>query len=429
MRKKFFEKWFIDKKVLSWAFYDFANSTCSTTVMAAFVPAFLTDYWSVGVEATLTTARLGVANSVTSIIVALATPVLGVMADQRGHKKLYCFFFMLMGVLSCAWLAFIGKGDWLTALIAFGVCMIGFNASLVFYDSLLPSISTPQNSDYASSLGYSIGYLGGGTLFLINILMCIKPQLFGLESAVEGVKASFLSVALWWLIFSIPLFKNVPEPQGVSDDGTQSISPSILSYSRQLLTTFKKITKDRNLTYFLFAFWLYIDGVYTVMTMAVDYGKAIKIDNAAMMQALLMVQFIGFPCALIFSRLANRWGCKIPILLAIVVYMVSVILAGQMSESWHFFALAAMIGVVQGGVQALSRSLFSRMIPAENSGEYFALFNLVGKFAAIIGPMLVAAIVYSTGNSRLGMPGISILFAIGGLLLLKVKEERVNGAA
>ncbi len=426
MRKKFLEKWFIDKKVLSWALYDWANSTCSTTVMAAFVPAFLTDYWSVGVDATITTARLGVANSVTSIIVAAATPLLGALADQRGHKKIYCFIFMILGVLSCAWLAFIGKGDWFTALIAFGVCMIGFNASLVFYDSLLPSISTHKNSDYASSLGYSLGYLGGGILFLVNILMCIKPNWFGLHDAVEGVKASFLSVALWWFVFSFPMFKNVPELK--PDGHRHSLAKSIATSSKQLLQTFKKITKDRNLTYFLFAFWLYIDGVYTVMTMAVDYGKALKIDNSAMMAALLMVQFLGFPFALIFSRMATKWGCRTPILVSIAVYFVSVFLASLMSETWHFYALAAMIGIVQGGVQALSRSLFSRMIPRENAGEYFALFNLVGKFAAILGPLIVATVAYTTGNPRLGMPGLSILFVVGGLLLFKVKEVPASGA-
>ena len=427
MTNKFFKKWFVDKKVFSWALYDWANSTCSTTVMAAFVPAFLTDYWSVGVEATITTARLGIANSATSVLVAVISPILGSMADQKGYKKLFCFLFMLMGVLACVWLAFIGKGDWLTALIAFGICMIGFNASLVFYDSLLPSVSTAQTSDYASSLGYSLGYLGGGLLFVVNILMCLKPNWFGLQDAVEGVKASFLSVALWWLIFSIPLFKNVPEPEFEKNKDT--ILKSLSTTHHRLLGTLKNILKDRNLTYFLFAFWLYIDGVYTVMTMAVDYGKALMIDNSAMMMALLLVQFLGFPFALLFSHMAKRWGCRTPILISIIVYAVAVVLATWMNESWHFYALASMIGIVQGGVQALSRSLFSRMIPQQNAGEYFALFNLVGKFAAILGPMIVAIGAYATGNPRFGMLGLLILFTIGGGLLFKVKEEKIIDAA
>jgi UMF1 family MFS transporter len=411
---------FSDKKILSWSLYDWANSACSTTVMAAFVPAFLTDYWSTGVDATVTTARLGVANSVTSIFVALITPTLGALADQRGYKKLFCFLFMLLGVAATAGLAFVGQGEWLAALIIFGLCMIGFNGSLVFYDSILPSISNSKNADHASSLGYSLGYLGGGILFFVNILMCLKPHLFGLENAVEGVKASFLSVAIWWLVFSIPLFKDVPEP-AIEKTG-MSLWHSVKQSRMQLWTTFKTIAKDRNLLLFLIAFWLYIDGVYTVITMAVDYGKALHLDNSAMMSSLLLVQFLGFPFALLFSHMADRWGCRKPILISIAVYTVSVILATWMSETWHFYALAAMIGIVQGGVQALSRSLFSKMIPAKNAGEYFGLFNLVGKSAAILGPLIVGLGAYITGNSRFGMLGLIVLFIIGGGLLLKVRE-------
>jgi MFS transporter, UMF1 family len=411
---------FSDRKILSWSLYDWANSACSTTVMAAFFPAFLTDYWSVGVDATVTTARLGVANSTTSILVALITPTLGALADQRGYKKLFCFVFMLLGVASTAALAFVGKGDWLLALIVFGICMIGFNASLVFYDSLLPSISNSKTADYASSLGYSLGYLGGGIIFLVNILMCIKPQWFGLADAVEGVKASFISVAIWWLVFSIPLFKDIPEP-AIEKTG-KSLWHSVSQSRHQLLTTFKTIIKDRNLLLFLIAFWLYIDGVYTVITMAVDYGKALQLDNNAMMASLLLVQFLGFPFALVFSSFADRWGCRIPILISIAVYTVSVILATWMNQTWHFYALAAMIGIVQGGVQALSRSMFSKMIPAKNAGEYFGLFNLVGKSAAILGPLIVGLGAYLSGNSRFGMLGLIILFILGGGLLLKVKE-------
>lgn len=419
---RLWRKFTVNKKVFSWALYDWANSTCSTTVMVAFVPVFLTDYWSIGVDPTVTTARLGLANSFNSILVALIAPVLGAVADRRGHKKLYCFLFMLVGAFSAISLAFIGHGEWMIALTAYGLCMVGFSSSVVFYDSLLPSVSTRENADHASSLGYSLGYLGGGVLFLINILMCVKPQLFGLANAVEGVKASFISVGIWWLLFSIPLFKNVPEPRyGVPE--TCSFGKSLRNNSMAIWTTLKKIRKDRNLFLFLLAFWLYIDGVYTVMTMAVDYGKAINMSNNDMMASLLMVQFLGFPFAILFSYMARFWGCRVPILISIAAYGVAVLLATQMREGWHFYALAAMIGCTQGGVQALSRSLFSKMTPPEFAGEYFGVFNLVGKFAAIIGPFLVAMGSYLSGNPRFGLLGLLILFAIGGTLLWKVQES------
>lgn len=415
-----------DRKILSWALYDWANSACATTIMAAFVPAFLKDYWSVGVDPTLTTARLGVANSATSIIVALLAPTLGALADQRGYKKLFCFLFMMVGVVACAALAWVPAGDWLSALIVFGVVMIGFNASLVFYDAMLPSVATNSESDYASSLGYGLGYLGGGLLFLVNVIMCVKPQFFGLKDATQAVQASFVSVAVWWLVFSIPLFKNVHEPRPIKTGMrlVASMHHSVVKIWR----TFSDLKKDKNLLRYLFAFWLYIDGVYTVMTMAVDYGKSLGLDTNSMMLALLLVQLLGFPFSLIYSKIADRFGCRVPILISVAIYGVSVVLATWMSTAWHFFALSIMIGMVQGGVQALSRSIFAKMIPSQNSGEYFGLFNLVGKFAAILGPLLVGFGSYLSGDPALGMLGLLILFLTGGFLLWTVKEPATAAA-
>lgn len=417
----FSKKFFVSKEVFSWALYDWANSVCAVTVMTAFVPVFLTDYWSLGVDPTITTARLGLANSFTSVLVAFMGPALGVVADRRGHKKLYCFIFMVLGALSAIALAFVGKGEWFLALTAFGLCMIGYNSSLVFYDSMLPAISTKENADHASSLGYSLGYLGGGVLFLLNILMCTKPEVFGLQNAVEGVKASFISVGVWWLIFSIPLFRNVSEP--TFEKESISIWKSLRQNSGATIATIRKMSQNRNLFLFLLAYWLYIDGVYTVMTMSVDYGKAIHLGNSDMMTALLMVQFIGFPFAILFSFFARFWGCRIPILISIAAYGVAVFLATRMSVAWHFYALAALIGCTQGGVQALSRSLFSKMTPTQFAGEYFGIFNLVGRFAAILGPLLVALGSYLTGNPRFGLLGLLVLFVIGGGLLWRVREE------
>ncbi len=408
------------KKVLSWAFYDWANSAYSTTVMAGFFPIFFKNFWSQGTDAVVTTARLGTAISVSSLLMALLSPTLGVVADLKGYKKRLCLLFMFVGVLACASMAFIPKGDWWNAILAYGISMMAFNASCVFYDALLPFVAEKSELDYTSSLGYSLGYLGGGVLFLINVLMYLYPSMFGLADGVQAVQVSFLSVALWWFLFSIPLAKYVPEPETlISQEGLWALT---VQSAKTLRATFLKLTEDRNLLMFVLAYWFYIDGVYTVMTMAVDFGISIGFQAKELIAALLITQFIGFPCAYYFGTIAEKWGSRGPILLCLVVYSFTVVLATQMSQVWHFYALAMIIGMAQGGVQSLSRSLFARMTPKEYSGEYFALFNVVGRFASIFGPLVVTLGVLLTGNSRMGMAGLVILFIVGGGFLTLVKE-------
>ncbi|MEN0060432.1 MAG: MFS transporter [Bdellovibrio sp.] len=408
------------KRILSWAFYDWANSAYSTTVMAGFFPLFFKNYWSDGMDPITSTARLGTVISVSSLSIALLSPTLGVIADLRGFKKLFCLLFTVMGVLSCAWMGFIPAGDWVSAMWAYGLALIAFNASSVFYDSLLPYVASRKHMDYASSLGFSLGYLGGGVLFALNVLMYLKPDLFGLADGVTAIKISFVMVAVWWLVFSFPLAKNVPEPV------VETSSENILILTKRSLKTLQKTLRSllhqKNLLYFMIAYWLYIDGVYTVMTMAVDYGISIGFEAKDLIAALLITQFIGFPCAYYFGVVTKRWGAKAPILVCVGVYAVTVVAATFMSQAWHFYLLATVIGMVQGGVQSLSRSLFGRMIRKEESGEYFGLFNLVGRFASILGPLVVAFGVTVTGNSRMGMMGVLILFILGGLLLVRVKE-------
>jgi len=413
-----------DKKILSWALYDWANSSFSTTIMAGFFPVFFQQYWGKNVDPTLTTARLGTTITISSLILAFLSPTLGALADQRGSKKLFTFIFMMLGILACTLMAFIGVGDWLTASVAYAVAQIGFNSSCVFYDSLLPTIAPGKKANQASSLGYGLGYLGGGVLFLLNVLMYLFPQKFGFADGIEAVKISFISVGLWWGLFSIPLFLNIPEPQVMKSGMSllKSTHHSVMS----LWKTFKQLIAEKNTLIFLIAFWLYIDGVYTVMTMAVDFGISIGLSSQHLIAALLIVQFVGFPTAIIYGHLSKKWGCRIPILSCIFVYGVTVIGASLMTQSWHFYLLAVIIGCVQGGVQALSRSLYSRMIPSHASGEYFGLFNLVGKFASIFGPMLVGLGAYLTGDPRKGMFGLIILFILGGILLFMVKEPEHN---
>lgn len=402
--------------------YDWANSAFATTVMAGFFPVFFKEYWSLGADATLSTARLGTTISISSLIIAALSPLLGALADLRGAKKVFCFLFMLIGVAGTLTMAFIDKGGWASAAAAYGVAMFGFTASCVFYDSLLPSIAPGKEADFASSLGYGLGYLGGGVLFLLNVMMYLKPEFFGLPDGVFAIKLSFFTVAVWWALFSLPLFLWVPEPAASSAGSGMSLARMFAASFGQLLHTVRRILADRNAAIFLIAYWLYIDGVYTIMTMAVDFGMSLGFKPADLIAALLIVQFIGFPFAILFSSLAKWWGSRAPILFGLAIYAVTTVFATQMAESWHFYLLAAVIGMVQGGVQALSRSLFSRMTPADAAGEYFGLFNLIGKFASIIGPALVGIIAYFGGDSRRSLLGVLVLFGLGGALLLKVRE-------
>lgn len=412
----------INKKVFSWALYDWANSSFATTVMAGFFPVFLKNYWGAGLPAVETTAKLGTTVSFASLLIAVLSPILGVVADMRGYKKIFCFIFMILGALCCVALGTLGSGQWMEALWLYGLGFMCFTASCVFYDALLPSVAKGLEMDKASSIGYSLGYLGGGVLFLINVIMYQKPEWFGFQDGVQAVKFSFVSVGIWWFLFSMPLFFNVPEGKAQNSQG--SYWNLMIQTVSQLQKTILEILKNKNLSMFIIAYWLYIDGVYTVITMAVDFGMGIGLKSQHLISALLITQFVGFPFAWLYGLLTQRWGCRVPIISCLVVYTVTVILATQMSQEWHFYALAAVIGMVQGGVQSLSRSLFGNMIPMDKSGEYFAFFNLIGKFASILGPLIVAGTAYFTGNPRFGMVGLLVLFLSGIFLLLKVVEPK-----
>lgn len=413
----------LNKEQFSWTMYDWANSSYATTVMAGFFPIFFKKYWSEGVDPSLSTARLGTVISISSLIIALASPTLGTLSDRLGNKKKFLLFFCLMGVASSVWMTFIPQGGWMFAAIAYGLGLMGLNASGNFYDSLLPSVASGKQMDYVSSVGYAMGYLGGGILFLINVIMYQKPELFGLSSGLSGVQFSFLSVGIWWLVFTMPLMFAVNEDNPRSSKTSFHFSMIKDSFT-ELVQTARSMSAQKNIFYFLLAFWLYIDGVYTIMTMAVDFGLSINLDAGDLIKALLLTQFIGFPSAWIFGNYASKYSCKIPILICIAIYSLTTIVATQMSQAIHFYLLAALIGVVQGGVQSLSRSLYARMIPPEKSGEYFGFFNLIGKFASIIGPQLVAIQAYLTGSTRSSLTGLIVLFALGSFFLMKVKEPK-----
>lgn len=409
------------KQVLSWGLYDWANSAFSTTIMAGFFPVFFKHFWSQGFSAVDTTAKLATTVSISSFIIAMISPTLGAIADHKGQKKGFLILFMLVGVAGSAALAYIPSGEWFTAALIYGISMMAFNASCVFYDALLPFVARKDHLDYASSLGYSLGYLGGGVLFALNVAMYLKPDLFGFSNGASAVQFSFLSVAIWWFVFSLPLMFFVNEPKQTAsskEDWWKLTRAAVLA----MKNTFLEIRKDRNLFIFMLAFWLYIDGVYTLITMAVDYGISLNFESKDLIAALLITQFVGFPATYVYGVISKRWGCRKPILFCIAVYALTVVLASQMKTPFHFYILAGVIGLVQGGVQSLSRSLFAKMISEEKSGEYFGFMNLIGKFASVLGPAIVALTVMLVKKSEYGLMGLLILFVAGGYLLMKVKE-------
>jgi len=410
----------LDKKTISWAFYDWANSAFATTVIAGFFPVFFKQYWSTDAGTVLSTFRLGAANSLASLIIVALAPVLGAIADRGGAKKKFLLFFAMMGVVMTGSLYFVAKGDWTLAVLLYALGIIGFSGGNIFYDSLLINVSSPRKVDFVSALGFAMGYLGGGLLFALNVAMTLRPELFGLSGQSEAIRLSFISVAIWWAVFSIPIFLFVKEPV-VSDasKGWQAISGGL----RQLHKTFMEVRRLRIVFLFLLGYWLYIDGVDTIVRMAVDYGLSLGFDSNSLIVALLITQFVGFPSALAFGKIGEKYGPKTGIFIGIFVYIAVTIWAFFMTSVTEFYALAVAIGLVQGGVQSLSRSFYTRIIPKNKSAEFFGFYNMLGKFAAVIGPVLMGWIGVVFGNPRIGILSIVVLFVSGAVLLSFVNEK------
>ena len=314
----------------------------------------------------------------------------------------------------------VAQGFWQMAVLLYVLATVGFSGSNLFYDSLLPGIVSEEKVDFVSSLGFALGYVGGGILFLINVVMYLQPDTFGIPDGATAIRLSFVSVAIWWALFSIPVALWVKEPVIYEAVG---IGSAVGLGWKQLSETLKEIRHLRVVGLFLLAYWLYIDGVDTIVRMAVDYGATLKFPDSALITALLMVQFIAFPCALLFSLFAKKIGVKQAVIVGIVGYGIITFLGYFMSQVWHFYTLAALVGLFQGGIQALSRSLYTRIIPAEKAAQFFGFYNMLGKFAAVIGPAMMGTITLATGNIRYGILSILVLFVLGGYFLLKVNIE------
>ena len=401
-----------------WAFYDWANSAFATTVMAGFFPIFFKSYWAAELQDAESTFIIGSANSIVGLLIAISAPIMGALADAGNSKKKLLVTFATIGIIATGYLFFIPESSWRFAITFYAIGVIGFSGGNIFYDSLLVSVAKEDERNRVSSLGFSLGYLGGGLLFLLNVLMFSFPNAFGLNSQIEAVLWSFLSVAIWWTIFSLPLVAGVKEP-GVNEKSKSLLQTSKDAF-KSLRQTSQSISQYRSAVIFLLAYFLYIDGVDTIIRMSTSYGSDIGLSAQSMISALLLTQFIGFPATLVFGRYSDKFGHKQTLSFAIVVYIGVVLFSSQMDTAIEFFIMASVIGLVQGGVQAISRSYFSSLIPADKAAEFFGFYNFIGKSSVFIGPFMVSGIALITNSPSAGILSLLLLFIPGLILLRKV---------
>lgn len=401
----------------AWALYDWANSAFATTVIAGFFPVFFKTWWSVGQADVTSTFHLGVGSSLASLVVLVLAPLVGAIADRRQRKKAMLAQMVVVGVLATAALFFVGRGGWLLALALFVLASIAYNLALVFYDSLIVDVAPAADCHRVSAMGFAFGYLGGGVLLAINVWMTLAPATFGLPGPAAAVRWSFVTVAAWWALFTLPLLLRVREARGAEPiAAARAMRGSLVELAR----LFRRICGQRTILYFLIAYWLYIDGVHTIIRMAVDFGLNMGLESTSLITALLLVQFVGFPAALVFGYLGERWDPKKAIYLGLAVYAGVTAWGYFLAHEWQFYVMAAIIGLVQGGVQALSRSYFASLIDPDRAGEYFGVYNMMGKFAAILGPLLIGITAAATGSARLSILSVLVLFALGAIMLARV---------
>ena len=413
---------FLRRGVLSWALYDWANSAFATTVIAGFFPVFYSAL-SADLSARDSQFWFQITLAASSIAVAIAAPLLGAIADRGGGRKKFLAVFAMTGILMTVGLAWVHAGMWQVGLLLYALGSVGFSGANIFYDAMLVEVSEPHEFDLVSSYGFALGYIGGGLLFAVNVLMVTQPAWFGFADAGGAVSASFISVAIWWGAFTVPLLL-IPADKNESAAPRMRALPAVRAGLRELLATFRQLRQMKTLFLFLAAYWFYIDGVGTIIKMAVFFGNRIlSLPPESLIVALLLTQFIAFPSALFFGWFGGRIGPRRAILAGLAVYLAVIAYAWRwLNSAADFYLLAAAIGLVQGGVQSLSRSLYARFVPKAKSAEFFGFFNMIGKFAAILGPLLMAAVpfVVRGAGERDSILALALLFVIGGALLWKV---------
>jgi UMF1 family MFS transporter len=417
--------------------YDWAMSAMQVGIMTAIFPIYYVKVAGAHLAGSAATQALASANTVALVVVALLSPLLGAAADYAAAKKRFLAGFMALGLAAIGGMFFVHTGDLTLASVLFVLAMIGATGSFVFYEALLPHIASPEEVDRVSTAGYALGYVGGGVLLAFNLAWIQKPAWFGLPAgpglseaaATLPVRLAFVSIAAWWALFSIPLFRRVPEPpRRLETDERRGENPVWMAFTR-MGETFRELRGFRQAFVFLLAFLIYNDGIQTIIKMATAYGTELGIGQGALIAAILLVQFVGIPFSFLFGSLAGRIGAKRAVFLGLAAYTVISVLGYFMRTATHFFVLAILVGMVQGGTQALSRSLFATMTPPHKSGEFFGFFSVFEKFAGIFGPLLFWLAIELTGSSRAAILSVIAFFAIGGALLALVDVPEGERAA
>lgn len=411
--------------IRAWTMYDWANSSFATTMMAAVLPIYYATLGAAGDSSAMMTSRWGFTTAFAALVAAVISPILGAVADFRGSKKKFLTIFMLLGVISTALLFIPNKpGDWLIASIFFIFANIGFAGSLVYYDALLPHVARADEIDQVSSRGYMMGYIGGGILLAINLVMImVLPSVFPAIGTVLMTRLSFITVAIWWFCFTLPLLFRVKEPVRRIEAGEENLQPIKASFSR-LKKTFGELKKYRDLSLGLLAFWVYANGIGTIITMATIYGKELHFSDITLIGTLLMVQFLAAPFAFLFGWLAKRIGTKKSIYISLTIYSLIAIAGYFLYHEWQFWVLGAAVATVQGGSQALSRSMIGKMMPKSKSAEFYGFFSVFEKFASILGPFIFGVVSRIMNESRLSIASLIIFFVLGIFILTKVNIER-----
>ena len=405
----------------AWALYDWANSVFMTTVLQVF-QIYFPSVVAADLPRVVATERFAWATTIGMVIVAILSPILGAIADYAGVKKKMMAVTVALGVLVTACLYLVGRGDWKLGLALFILGNIFINASFVFYESLLPHIASAEEIDRVSAAGYALGYLSGGLLLVVNAVWIQHPAWFGIPDAATATRLSFLSAAVWWGVFSVPLFLRVPEPPS-AEAGAEAPSRVVKAAFARLGGTLQDLREYRGAFLLLLAFLLYNDGIQTIIRMGAVYGVEIGISSGALMAAIIMIQFVGVPFAILFGALAGRFGVKRMLFIPLVVYVIVAIVGYRMKTAVDFFVLAFLVATVQGGSQALSRSLFATMIPRPRSGEFFGFWGVFDKFGGVIGPFVFASMIAATGSSRPAILALIVFFVAGGLLLAFVDVD------
>ncbi len=403
-----------NKSVLGWALYDWANSVFVTVVIAGFFPIVFKSYWSADLTHSESTFWLGVGNAFASLSVVIMAPLLGTLGDKYNLRKALLLSFMMLGVIATLIVSQVSEGKWQLVLVFYILASIGFMAANVFYDALLVPLSKTVQVDKASGLGYGLGYLGGGLSLAACVYISQNPQMLGYTQTINAVMLCFVLVAVWWFVFSLPLAM-------WTEDKALPIGSTRGSIIADTVKVFKMAFANKQVRLFLIAYWIYIDGVDTIIRMAVDYGMALGFESDDLIVALLITQFVGFPAAIVYGYIGAKVGVKTSLMAGIGIYAIITWLGYSMTTVEDFYMLAVLIGLVQGGVQAMSRSLFVRMVPADKSAEYFGIYNMLGKSAAIIGPLLMGLVALLTDNHRYSILSIMLLFVVGALVLSQVK--------